>query len=186
MTPGADPVQKVSIISRGTAGGYTLLLPDDDRTLISKSRFMARLAVFLGGRVAEEVIFGDITTGANNDLEQATRIARSMVTSYGMSDRLGPLTFGEKEELVFLGKEIGEQRNYSDEVAQAIDEEVQSLVNQAYQQARDVISRYRHKLVAIADKLQEEETIDADDFETFFAELPPAEQLILSPNPTAV
>ena len=183
MTPGADPVHKVSIIARGMAGGYTLLLPEDDRTLISKSRFMARLAVFLGGRVAEELVFDDITTGASNDLEQATRIARSMVTHYGMSERLGPLTFGEKEELVFLGKEIGEQRNYSDEVAQAIDEEVQNFVNQAYQHAREVISRHRDKLVAIATRLMEEETIEAEEFESFFADVPAPEKLVLTPQP---
>ena len=183
MTPGADPVQKVSIIARGTAGGYTLLLPEDDRTLVSKSRFMARLAVFLGGRVAEEVVFDDITTGASNDLEQATRIARSMVTQYGMSDSLGPLTFGEKEELVFLGKEIGEQRNYSEEVARAIDEEVRSLVNEAYEHARGVITRYRDKLTAIAERLVEEETLEAQEFEAFFADVPPLEKMVLTPQP---
>jgi len=183
MTPGADPVQKVSIIARGTSGGYTLLLPEDDRTLVSKSRFMARLAVFLGGRVAEEVVFDDITTGASNDLEQATRIARSMVTHYGMSDSLGPLTFGEKEELVFLGKEIGEQRNYSEEVAQAIDEEVRSLVNDAYEHARGIITRYRDKLTAIAEKLEEDETLEAEEFEAFFADVPPLEKMVLTPQP---
>jgi len=183
MTPGADPVQKVSIIARGTSGGYTLLLPEDDRTLVSKSRFMARLAVFLGGRVAEEVVFDDITTGASNDLEQATRIARSMVTQYGMSDSLGPLTFGEKEELVFLGKEIGEQRNYSEDVAQVIDEEVRSLVNEAYEHARGIITRYRDKLTAIAEKLEEEETLEAGEFEAFFADVPPLEKMVLTPQP---
>jgi len=183
MTPGADPVQKVSIIARGMAGGYTLLLPEDDRILVSRARFMARLAVFLGGRVAEETMFDDITTGASNDLEQATHMARSMITRYGMSPRLGPLTFGEKEELVFLGKEIGEQRNYSDEVAQAIDEEVQSLVNQAYQHARGVISRYRDILVAIATRLKEEETLDSEEFESFFADLPADEKAELLPQP---
>jgi cell division protease FtsH len=183
MTPGADPVQKVSIIARGMAGGYTLLLPEDDRILVSRARFMARLAVFLGGRVAEETMFDDITTGASNDLEQATHMARSMVTHYGMSQRLGPLTFGEKEELVFLGKEIGEQRNYSDEVAQVIDEEVQSLVNQAYQHARGVISRYRDKLIGIATRLKEEETLDAEEFESFFSDLPADEKAALLPQP---
>jgi cell division protease FtsH len=185
MTPGSDPVQKVSIIARGMAGGYTLLLPEDDRTLISRARFLARLSVFLGGRVAEEVMFDDITTGASNDLEQVTRIARAMVTQYGMSDKLGPVTFGEKEELIFLGKEIGEQRNYSEEVAEAIDEEVQNLVNLAYRHAHDVLTRYRDKLVAIAERLKEEETIDADEFETFFADLPPQEKLILAPQSVA-
>ena len=183
MTPGADPVQKVSIIARGSSGGYTLLLPEDDRTLVSKSRFMARLAVFLGGRVAEEAVFDDITTGASNDLEQATRIARSMVTQYGMSESLGPLTFGENEELVFLGKEIGEQRNYSEEVAREIDEEVRSLVNEAYEHARGIITRYRDKLAAIAEKLEEEETLEAEEFEAFFADVPPLEKMVLTPQP---
>ncbi len=185
MTPGSDPVHKVSIIARGMAGGYTLLLPEDDRTLISRSRFLARLSVFLGGRVAEEVMFDDITTGASNDLEQVTRIARAMVTQYGMSDKLGPVIFGEKEDLIFLGKEIGEQRNYSEEVAEAIDEEVQNLVNQAYRHAHDVLTRYRNKLVAIAERLKEEETIDAEEFEAFFADLPPQEKLILAPQSVA-
>jgi cell division protease FtsH len=186
MTPGADPVQKVSIVARGMAGGYTLLLPEDDRTLVSKSRFLARLAVFLGGRVAEEIMFEDITTGASSDLEQVTRIARAMVTQYGMSDQLGPITFGEKEELVFLGKEIGEQRNYSEEVAQAIDEEVKNLVNRAYSHARDVLTRYRETLVQIAERLKAEETMDSEEFETFFANLPPQEKLVLAPQPVAV
>jgi cell division protease FtsH len=183
MTPGADPVQKVTIIARGMAGGYTLLLPEDDRELISKSRFMARLAVSLGGRVAEEVVFGDITTGARQDLENVSRIARAMITQYGMSDKLGPLTFGEKEELVFLGKEIGEQRNYSEEVAQLIDEEVKNIINQAYQHAQDVITRYRNKLKTIAEMLREEETLDADQFESIFADLPPQAKLVLTRQP---
>jgi cell division protease FtsH len=185
MTPGADPVQKVSIVARGMAGGYTLLLPEDDRTLISKSRFLARMSVFLGGRVAEEITFEDITTGASNDLEQVTRTARAMVTQYGMSNKLGPVIFGEKEELVFLGKEIGEHRNYSEEVAEAIDEEVQNLVNQAYRQAVDILTRYRDKLIVIAERLKEEETIDADEFESFFDDLPPHKKLVMAPQPVA-
>jgi cell division protease FtsH len=183
MTPGADPVQKVTIIARGMAGGYTLLLPEDDRELISKSRFMAHLAVSLGGRVAEEVVFGDITTGARQDLENVSRMARAMVTQYGMSDKLGPLTFGEKEELVFLGKEIGEQRNYSEEVAQLIDEEVKTIIDQAYHYTQDVITRYRSKLKAIAEMLREEETIDAERFESIFADLPPQSKLVLTRQP---
>jgi cell division protease FtsH len=183
MTPGADPVQKVTIIARGMAGGYTLLLPEDDRELISKSRFMAHLAVSLGGRVAEEVVFGDITTGARQDLENVSRMARAMITQYGMSEKLGPLTFGEKEELVFLGKEIGEQRNYSEEVAQLIDEEVKNIINQAYHHAQDVITRYRNKLQIIAEMLREEETLDADKFESIFADLPPQSKLVLTRQP---
>jgi len=185
LTPGADPVQKVSIISRGMAEGYVLHLPEDDRTLVSKSRFMATLAFHLGGRVAEEIVFGDVTTGARQDLEQVTRIARSMVTRYGMSDRLGPLTFGEKEELVFLGKEIGEQRNYSEEVALTIDEEVKHLIEQAYQQAHDVLTRHRDLLTQIATRLMQEETLDAEQFESMFAAMPPQPKLVLRPQPVA-
>jgi cell division protease FtsH len=183
LTPGADPVQKVSIIARGLAEGYVLHLPEDDRTLTSKTRFMAELAVYLGGRVAEEIVFGDITTGARHDLEQATRIARSMVTRYGMSDRLGPLTFGEKEELVFLGKEIGEQRNYSDEVALTIDEEVKSLIEQAHEQARNTLLSYRDALTMLAARLVEEETLDAEQFESLLAGVPPQPRLVLKPQP---
>jgi cell division protease FtsH len=183
MMPGADPVQKISIIARGMAGGYTLLLPEDDRHLVSRSRFMARLAVFLGGRVAEEIVFGDITTGARDDLDRVTKLARAMVTQYGMSEKLGPLTFGEKEELVFLGKEIGEQRNYGEEVALEIDQEVQRTVNGAYQQARNILTRYRNILDAIAARLEEEETIDSEAFETFFVDVSPVPKLVMRPKP---
>jgi cell division protease FtsH len=186
MTPGADPVQKVSIVARGMAEGYVLHLPEDDRTLISKSRLMAEMAVYLGGRVAEEVVFDDITTGARQDLEHVTRIARSMVTRYGMSEKLGPITFGEKEELIFLGKEIGEQRNYSEEVAYIIDEEVRNLVDQAYQHARDIITRYRDKLTLIATRLMQEETLDAEQFESLFADTPPQPKIELKPQPVGV
>jgi cell division protease FtsH len=185
LTPGADPVQKVSIISRGMAEGYVLHLPEDDRTLVSKARFMATLAFHLGGRVAEQIVFDDITTGARQDLEQVTRIARSMVTRYGMSERLGPLTFGEKDELVFLGKEIGEQRNYSEEVALTIDEEVKHLIDQAYQHAHDVLSRHRDLLTQIATRLIQEETLDAGQFESMFAAMPPQPKLVLRPQPVA-
>jgi len=186
MTPGADPVQKVSIVARGMAEGYVLHLPEDDRMLISKSRLMAEMTVYLGGRVAEEVVFDDITTGARQDLEHVTRIARSMVTRFGMSEKLGPITFGEKEELVFLGKEIGEQRNYSEEVAYIIDEEVRNLVDQAYQHARDIITRYRDKLTLIATRLMQEETLDAEQFESLFADTPPQPKIDLKPQPVPV
>ncbi|MEP7359186.1 MAG: ATP-dependent zinc metalloprotease FtsH, partial [Anaerolineales bacterium] len=119
--PEADPVHKVSIIARGMAGGYTLSLPEEDRTLYAKKKFEADLAGLLGGRAAEELVFNDVTTGASNDLERATKLARSMVTRWGMSDKLGPMVYGQKEELVFLGREISEQRDYSDSVAQEID-----------------------------------------------------------------
>src|SRR5205085_65958 len=130
--PEADPVHKVSIIARGMAGGYTLSLPEEDRTLYAKKKFEADLAGLLGGRAAEEIVFNDVTTGASNDLERATKMARSMVTRWGMSAKLGPMVYGQKEELVFLGREISEQRDYSDAVAQEIDGEVRRLINEGY------------------------------------------------------
>ena len=133
----ADPVHKVSIVARGGMGGYTRLLPDEDRHLWSKTQFKDMLAVSMGGRVAEEIIFVDVTTGASNDLSTATNIARQMVTRYGMSDKLGPRTFGKREEMVFLGREISEQRDYSDRIAEDIDTEVHMLVDEAYSLARD-------------------------------------------------
>jgi cell division protease FtsH len=167
--PGCDPVHKVSIVSRGMALGYTMPLPEDDRYLMQRSRFEDELAGLLGGRAAEELIFDDITTGASNDLERATRLARKMVTEYGMSDKLGPLTFGRKEELVFLGREIGEQRNYSEEVAKVIDEEVRRLINQAHEKALRVLSENKDKLVKLAQRLIEVETLEGPDLQAMFA-----------------
>ena len=124
-------------------------------------------------RVAERLIFGDTTTGASNDIEKATDLARRMVTEFGMSDKLGPLSFGKRDELVFLGREIGEQRNYSDEVAKQIDEEVRAIIDKAYERATEVLTTHRDRLVALAEKLVAEETVDADTFETLFQDLPP-------------
>lgn len=169
MLPGCDPVHKVSIVSRGMALGYTMPLPEDDRYLKQRSRFQDELAGLLGGRAAEELIFDDITTGASNDLDRATRLARKMVTEYGMSDKLGPLTFGHKEELVFLGREIGEQRNYSEDVARAIDEEVHRLINQAHETAQRILRENKDKLVNLARQLIEVETIEGRELEALFA-----------------
>jgi cell division protease FtsH len=169
IMPEADPVHKVSIIARGGAGGFTMFLPEDDQTLISRSAFKARLAVGLGGRAAEELIFTDVTTGASGDLENITRMARAMVTQFGMSDKLGPLTFGDKEELIFLGRQISEQRNYSEEVAEQIDFEVKQLVDEAYNRALQVLRDNVDKLKLIAVRLMEEETIDAEEFAAIFA-----------------
>jgi len=166
--PEADPVHKVSIIARGMAGGYTLALPDEDRTLYSKKKFEADLAGLLGGRVAEELVFGDITTGAANDMERVTKIARSMVTRWGMSAKMGPMVYGQKEELIFLGREISEQRDYSDAVAEQIDNEVRELVNNAYERAKSILLQYRDRLDAIAQRLMEVETVDAAEFERLF------------------
>jgi cell division protease FtsH len=167
--PGCDPVHKVSIVSRGMALGYTMPLPEDDRYLVQRSRFQDELAGLLGGRAAEELIFDDITTGASNDLERATQLARKMVTEYGMSDKLGPLTFGHKNELVFLGREIGEQRNYSEEVAKVIDEEVRRFINQAHETALRVLSENKDKLVKLAQRLIEVETLEGSELQAMFA-----------------
>jgi cell division protease FtsH len=133
---------------------------------------MDDLAGLLGGRVAEEIVFGDVTTGAANDLERVTDTARAMVTRYGMSEKLGPRTFGNREELVFLGREISEQRNYSEEVAQQIDQEVKRIINTAYDQARQVLTTYRAKLDALAELLIRDETIEGPEFEAMFSDVP--------------
>lgn len=166
LIPESDPVHKVSIVARGGAGGFTLFLPEDDQTLISESAFKARLAVGLGGRAAEEIIFTDVTTGASGDLEHITRMARAMVTRFGMSKKLGPLTFGDKEELIFLGRQLSEQRNYSEEVAEEIDFEVRRLVDEAHKKARKILTDNIDKLKLIADQLIEEETLNAKGFAT--------------------
>ncbi|RCK75470.1 MAG: Cell division protein FtsH [Anaerolineae bacterium] len=166
--PEADPVHKVSIIARGMAGGYTMALPEEDRTLMPRKKMIADMVGLLGGRAAEELVFDDITSGAANDLERVTRMARSMVTRLGMSEELGPLVYGQKEELIFLGREIAEQRDYSEAVAQKIDEEVRKLVNQAYERAKAILIQYRDKLDAVAQRLLEVETISREEFEAIF------------------
>ena len=173
ILPKCDPVQKVTIISRGMALGYTMALPSEDRYLQSKTEFEDKIAGLLAGNVAERLVFGDTTTGASNDIEKATDLARRMVTEFGMSDRLGPLSFGKRDELIFLGREIGEQRNYSDEVAKTIDEEVRAIVDHAYERATEVLVKHRDKLTALAEKLVAEETVDAEEFEKLFSDLPP-------------
>ena len=168
VLPKCDPVHKVSVVARGMAAGYTIALPEEDRRMQSKGKFKDDLAFALGGRAAEELVFEDVTTGAANDLERVTETARAMVTRYGMSDSLGPMTFGQKEELVFLGKEIGEQRDYSEAVAQEIDKEVSGIVHEAYERARDVLTRHREQLDRIAQRLMEVETLDHDAFVALF------------------
>jgi cell division protease FtsH len=170
LIPEADPVHKVSIIARGGAGGFTMFLPEDDQTLISRSAFKARLGVGLGGRAAEEIIFPTVTTGASGDLENITRMARAMVTQFGMSKKLGPLTFGDKEELIFLGRQISEQRNYSEEIAEQIDFEVRQLVDEAHERALQILRDNIDTLHLIAKRLIEEETIDATEFAAIFGE----------------
>jgi cell division protease FtsH len=165
MLPNIDPVHKITIVARGLAGGYTRLLPTEDRYLYTKSQFEETLAWSLGGHAAEQLIFGEVTTGASNDIERATSLARQMVTQYGMSEKLGPLALGKKEELVFLGREIGEQRNYSEAVAQEIDNEVRNLINRAYSVAREILVRHKDKLVTVSEKLMSLETIEGMAFD---------------------
>ena len=174
VLPKCDPVSKVTIISRGMALGYTMSLPSEDRYLHSKSEFEDKIAGMLGGHVSEEVVFGDTTTGASNDIEKATGLARAMVTQYGMSEKLGPLAFGKKDEMIFLGREISEQRNYSDEVAAKIDAEVREIIDRAYQRAKDALISHREVLDRLAALLIEKETIEGEEFETLFeGVLPP-------------
>ncbi len=164
--PNTDPVHKISIIPRGGAAlGYTLQLPTEDRYLISKQELMTRLAVLLGGRVAEEIVFEDITTGAHDDLQKATEIAREMVCEYGMSDTLGPLTLGRRHKEVFLGKDIAEDRNYSEEVAFTIDKEVRSIIDSAYEQARKLIIDNRDKLDKLTAILLEKEVLEREEID---------------------
>jgi cell division protease FtsH len=166
--PEADPVQKVSIIARGMAAGYTIALPVDDRTLMPRKKLIAEMVGLLGGRAAEEIVFDDITSGASNDIERVTQLARNMVTRLGMSTELGPMVYGQKEELIFLGREISEQRDYSESVAEKIDQEVRELVNDAYLQAKSLLTKYRKELDAIAEKLLEAETLSREEFEKIF------------------
>ncbi|NDJ54875.1 MAG: ATP-dependent zinc metalloprotease FtsH [Chloroflexi bacterium] len=163
LLPFCDPVLKVTIIPRGMAGGYTMSV-GEDVLYWSRSRFLDVMAMALGGRIAEEIIFDEITTGASNDLERVTQMARSMVTRYGMSERLGPMIYGQKEEMVFLGREIGEQRDYSEAVAEEIDEEVRRLISDAYEAARRVLAENRDKLEAVAQALLQVETLDQEQF----------------------
>ncbi len=166
--PEADPVHKVSIIARGMAGGYTLSLPEEDRTLMPRKKLIADMIGLLGGRAAEELVFDDITSGASNDLERVTRMARAMVTRLGMSEALGPMVYGQKEELIFLGREISEQRDYSEAVAEQIDDEVRRLVGDAHKQARDILVKYRERLDSVATRLLEVETVTREEFESLF------------------
>jgi cell division protease FtsH len=166
--PEADPVQKVSIIARGMAGGYTLSLPEQDRILLPRKKMLADLTGLLGGRAAEELVFDDITSGASNDIERVTQVARNMVTRLGMTEALGPMVYGQKEELIFLGREISEQRDYSEAVAEQIDREVRRLVNESYAKAKSILMEHRDKLDAIAKLLLEEETISREEFEKVF------------------
>ena len=166
ILPGADPVHKISIIPRGHAAlGYTLQLPEEDKFLMSKSDLMNRIAILLSGRVSEEIIFGDITSGAANDLERATQIARQMVTQLGMSETIGLVKLGNKREEIFLGRDISEDRNYSEEVAAVIDKEVKAIIDSCYERAKEILTEHRELMDKIANALLEKEIIDAEELD---------------------
>jgi cell division protease FtsH len=172
VLPAADPVHKVSIISRGRAAGYTLKLPTEDKHLHARSEFIADLAVMLAGWTTEKETFREVTTGASNDLRQATKLARQLVTVYGMSDLLGPRTFGEKDELIFLGREITEQRDYSDKVAESIDSEVTKFITVAQRTAKAIVTKFKPQLERIVKALIEKETLEREEFEALLTDVP--------------
>ncbi len=167
--PLCDPVHKVSIISRGMALGWTLSLPQEDKYLVSKQELKQQITGIMGGRAAEEIVFGDVTSGAENDIQRATQMARRMVTQWGMSEKLGTVAMGQKEELVFLGRDLGEQRNFSEEVAQLIDEEVRSMIKEAYETAKRILTEHRVKMDIVVERLKVQETMDAAELDEILA-----------------
>lgn len=180
-----DPLFKITIVSRGMAGGYTSILPDEDRHLHTRSYLEKQLSFALGGHAAEEIVFGEMSTGASDDIRKVTQIARSMVTRYGMSDRLGPRTFGHKEELIFLGREISEQRDYSEKIAEEIDEEVRRIVDHAHELARKLIRENRESLDRLAKTLLEVESLEGDALLALMrGESPPDGSPAVPPAPT--
>jgi cell division protease FtsH len=186
MLPNADPVHKISIVARGMSLGHTQQLPTEDRYLTTRSQINDMLASLLAGHTAEDIIFKEVTTGAQNDIEQATKLARAMVTSFGMSEKLGPRTFGQKEELVFLGREISEQKDYSDETARQIDEEVHSIIEHARSVARNILTKQRSKLVYIAERLIAKETLEGEELEAVLREAAPKSRVKVKKKPTPV
>ena len=166
--PTQDAVHQISIVPRGMAGGYTMYIPNEDKSFMSKSEMQENIISLLGGRVAEKLILDDISTGASNDIERATKIARAMVTQYGMSDRIGPMTLGVGQEEVFLGRDLAQSKEYSEETASVIDEEVKSIIDTAYKTAEEILRRNIDKLHAVAGVLLEKEKIDGDEFEAIF------------------
>ena len=168
LLPNADPVHQISIIPRGMAGGYTMHLPEEDRAYTSKSRLEDEMVGLLGGRVAEKLVLGDISTGAKNDIDRASSIARKMVMEYGMTDELGPISYGADQDEVFLGRDLGRSRNFSEEVGAKIDSEIRKLIDVAYTKALKLLSENRHKLDAVAQALLEKEKLEAKEFEAIF------------------
>jgi cell division protease FtsH len=173
VLPYSDPVHKVSVVSRGRAAGYTMKLPVEDKHLHTKSGFLDEIAALLGGYAAEKLIFDELTTGASNDLKVATNMARRLVTAYGMSEELGPIVFGEQHEMIFLGREISESRNYSEEVARKIDAEVSKIMKQGLERATEVLTTQRKYLDTIADRLIKEETLEQEQFEEIVKDIVP-------------
>ncbi|MEA2640041.1 MAG: cell division protease FtsH [Chloroflexota bacterium] len=179
-----DPVHKITIIAHGMMGGYTRFLPSEDRSLWTRSQFEDRIAASLGGHCAEKLVFGEMSTGAQNDLEQATNLARKMICEYGMSDILGPRTFGHKEEMIFLGREISEQKNYSEKTAEAIDEELARMIENAHDAAMGILQENRHILDLLSDELIKRETLEGEGLERVFNGLPIEDPLPV-PTPPA-
>ncbi|OHA28755.1 MAG: cell division protein FtsH, partial [Candidatus Taylorbacteria bacterium RIFCSPHIGHO2_12_FULL_45_16] len=169
ILPNADPVHKTTIVSRGRAAGYTLKLPSEDRHLYSRKNFLDELAAALGGYASEKLVFGELTTGSSDDIKKATLIARDLVTRYGMSEKIGPITLGERDELVFLGKELGVEKNYSEATAQLVDSEVAHIMRNAFKRANDVLKKYRKVLDSLASHLIKNETIEREEFDSILA-----------------
>jgi len=180
MLPHADPVHKISIVARGMSLGHTRQLPTEDRYLMTQSQFNDMLATLLAGHAAEMLTFNEVTTGAHDDIKRSTMLARKMVTEFGMSDKLGPRTFGDKQELVFLGREISEQRDYSDKIAQQIDEEVNNIIQHAYEESKKILTENKAKLIQIAEEVVTKETIEGEALEALF------NQPVPSPSPETV
>ncbi|MFH1583050.1 MAG: cell division protein FtsH, partial [Candidatus Falkowbacteria bacterium] len=168
--PSIDPVQKVSIIARGQAGGYTLKIPLEDKHMYSKTEYVEEIAVLLAGYITEQEIFGEVTTGATSDLRRATGLARKLITDFGMSESLGPRTFGEKDEMIFLGREIHEQRDYSEKVAEQIDKEISNFIDKAVHQAKGLIKAKREFLEKVVAELIAKETLEKEEFEKIVGE----------------
>ena len=168
--PTQDPVHQISIVPRGMAGGYTMYRPTEDKSFMSRTEMVENIVSLLGGRVAEKLILDDISTGASNDIERATKIARAMVTKYGMSERVGTITLGQNQEEVFLGRDFAQSKEYSEETAGIIDEEVKSIIDFAYQKAETILKEHIDKLHRVAGVLLEKEKIDGEEFDTIFNE----------------
>ena len=184
MLPNADPVHKISIVARGMSLGHTRQLPTEDRYLLTRSQFKDMLATLLGGHAADELIFDELTTGAADDIKRATALAHKMVTEYGMNDKLGPRTFGNKQGMVFLGREISEQRDYGDHVANLIDEEVHTIISQAYETAKNILIENKPRLTYMAKRLLTQETLEGKELEALFTEPVPADEPEVKETPT--